>query len=35
MQTDWAAIEALTDDQIAAAVMDDPDAAPTHVYATP
>ncbi len=33
--TDWAAIEALTDDQIAAAVTDDPDAAPTLVYATP
>jgi hypothetical protein len=33
--TDWAAVEALTDDQIAAAVIDDPDAAPTPVHATP
>jgi putative transcriptional regulator len=33
--TDWAAIEALTDDQIEAAVMDDPDTAPPPVYATP
>jgi putative transcriptional regulator len=33
--TDWAAVEALTDDQIAAAVADDPDAAPTPVQATP
>ncbi len=33
--TNWNAIEALTDDQIAAAVIDDPDAAPTPVYATP
>jgi len=33
--TDWAAVEALTDDQIAAAVAGDPDAAPTPVHATP
>ncbi len=33
--TDWAAIEALTDEQITAAVMGDPDAAPTPVHATP
>jgi len=32
--TNWAAVEAITDDQIAAAVMDDPDAAPIPVHAT-
>jgi len=33
--TDWATVEALTDEQIAAAVQNDPDAAPVPVYATP
>jgi putative transcriptional regulator len=33
--TDWAAIEALTDDQIAVAIVDDPDAAPAPIHATP
>ncbi len=33
--TDWAALEVLTDDQIAASIKDDPDAAPIPVYATP
>jgi putative transcriptional regulator len=33
--TDWAAVEALTDEEIEAAVADDPDAAPVPVYATP
>ena len=33
--TDWAAIEAFTDEQIAAAAMNDPDTAPTPVHATP
>jgi putative transcriptional regulator len=33
--TDWAAVEALTDEQIAAGAANDPDAAPVPVYATP
>jgi putative transcriptional regulator len=32
--TDWVAVEALTDEQIAAAVMDDADAAPIPVHET-
>jgi putative transcriptional regulator len=33
--TDWAAVEALTDEEIEAAIRDDPDAAPSPVYDTP
>jgi len=33
--TDWDAVAALTDEEIAAAVADDPDAAPIPVYDTP
>ncbi len=33
--TDWHAMQALTDDQIRAAVADDPDAAPIPVHQTP
>jgi putative transcriptional regulator len=33
--TDWKAVEALTDEQIAAAVRGDPDAAPIPVHETP
>ncbi len=33
--TDWAAVEALSDEQIAAGAANDPDAAPVPVYATP
>jgi putative transcriptional regulator len=32
--TDWAIVQSLTDEQIAVAVLDDPDAAPMPVHAT-